>query len=724
MQKKKNKLLINIAIISLLLLFIASSITIFNNFKQINNDYNPELARAMEYQKVKEGEDRVSNTDYVKFDAFFLQDLDNDGYADKIRGTCKEITQTDTLYMNLNVLTNGKLENGQITIQGQNINLKTAIVEDDVISGNYISENTKQINLKTINKGTQKLIYATVKAQDLGLDTNKYSSKTNQIILTGEHVADNGQRTTIRKAVNFTVDWYASVSCSIYDYSGAQNIDDVIDKQGGNVNLSFYIQTKEDKNLAILNSSYLTGKIPPLNGYMPTKVEITGTDITYTYNQTTGEFVAKRISEINASKIVTKYVPRTNMYRFKVVYPIQAYEELGEDTISTQIPIQAYYEGYNNPNPEFENPIKSNIATKTLNFLWRKPEGEMARFDVTVGKYRSYDNQYVVSKREPLKIYNNIEEQTYNDTYEVKWIAYTGSKYEIYSLQMKEQTGENDEDRFQDTEDTFYDMSEFSKNIGIYFSGADNTLGEGGEIRVYNAEDGHLINTFTKDNWNTYSSSNPYKYETPVKHIRIETSKVNKNSNFTVYNIKEINDSELCQRFTKPNFDKLQNIYSYLTGNIKRTEGAEYETIDTDIGIALYEAPISVATIEIDRDTFGTQKEEENIDIKITTLSSYYNMEGWKNGKFLVKLPSDVLELKVNKITPSTSNIKILAHEVLDIDGQKFIQLETENENPTNYNITINCNITANPKMITKTEIIELYASNENCENYKDRNTR
>ncbi len=722
-------------VVAIILLVVLLFTTLFRNSQQINNIYNPELARAMEYQKVNEGDDKVDEAGYVKFDAFFLRDLDNDGYADKIRGTCREITATDTLYINLNVLTNGTLEEGKIEIQGQNINFKTAIVDDNVIEGNYISENTTSINLKNVEKGTQKLIYGTIKAPSLGTDTKKYSSDENKIILTGTHKKDDGTTTTIRKEVTFTVDWYASVSCSIYDYTGyhtgAQDIEQVIDEENRSVNLSFYIETREEKELAILQSSYLTGKIPPLNGHMPDKVEITGTDITFDYEDETGEFTAKREAvRDEGSKIVTKTVSRYNTYRFNVVYPIEAYEEMESKTISIQVPLEAYYEGYNNEHDEFEHPVKSNVVTRTLSFLWRKLEGEEARFDVTVGKYRTYyeDNsyryEYVVSKKKPLNIYNGISETEIEDYYTVRWDAYTGSAEEIYGIKMQEPTEDvegEDEDRFLDSENNFYDMSSLSKNVGIYFSGADTILGENGKIEVYDAEEGKLINTFTSANWNMYDSENPYRYETPITHIRIQTSKANKNSSLTVYNIKEIDDTALIEKFQeKPQFDKLQSIYSYLDGYIKtKEEGEEYKNINTDTGEAIYEAPISVASIEVARDTYGTQREEKDINITIKTISSYYNMEGWTNGRFLVELPEGVLDVKINSVTPS-EGINILAYEINEIEGQKFIQIETENQTPANYDIVINCDITADPRMTTQPQDLQLYAINENCENYKN----
>ena len=86
---------------------------------------SPEIARSMEYEQVQDGDEDLEETNNVKFDAFFLRDLNGDGYAESIRGTCNEIGEESTLYMELNVLTEGYLKDGKITINSDNFYLQT-----------------------------------------------------------------------------------------------------------------------------------------------------------------------------------------------------------------------------------------------------------------------------------------------------------------------------------------------------------------------------------------------------------------------------------------------------------------------------------------------------------------------------------------------------------------------------------------------------------------------
>lgn len=719
-RSKQNKTITVTAIVVALLTVAITTISVLldtqNN--KIGEIQDPEIARSMEYEQVQDGDERVPQTDYVQFDAFFLRDLDGDGYAEQVRGTCREIGKTDTLYMDINVLTNGRLENGKVTINGSNMNLKTALVEDIVLKQNYISDNTTVIEFKPINNGTEKLFAGTVIASSFGSDTSKYS-QVNSITLTGTHVADDGSRTEISKTVYFNVDWHGNVNAQIYNYSGTQYIDNIVDESKENINLNFSVTTRETVEDLILKSAVLEGTIPELNGYKPTSVTITSSDVVLDYDAETGHFTASRNAEINEEGIVTKTISNYNTFNFHVTYPYSAYESLEEEMINLKVPFEAYYEGYNNPNDEFENPIKSNIDERTITFIWEKyverPIISHASFEVEIGTYRSYDRKYVMSKEEPLKLYNGTAEET-EDLYTVRWYAYTGNQQEFDSLQMKENSNPYT-DRFYDGS-TYYNMSDYTKNIGIYFSNASNILGEDGYIKVINDETGEEIHTFTSEDWGSYSSSSPYMYETPIKHIRIETSKPSQSSSLYVYNIKEIDDQVLTTTISREDFDKIDRVYTYLTGNAILAEASDYTHIEDDSAYAIYEEPISIATIYIDRDIIGTQNIEKDINIEITTKSNYYNMKGWVNGRFLVELPAEILDIQINSVESSNSAVDILAYEILNIDGKKFIKIETENETEATYTITVNTDITADPRSVTTDTQFKLYGYNEKVDNY------
>ena len=88
------------------------------------------------------------------------------------------------------------------------------------------------------------------------------------------------------------------------------------------------------------------------------------------------------------------------------------------------------------------------------------------------------------------------------------------------------------------------------------------------------------------------------------------------------------------------------------------------------------------------------------------------------NGRFLVELPAEILDIQINNISSSDSAVKILAYEILDIDGKKFIKIETENETEATYTITVNTDITADPRSVTTDTQFKLYGYNEKVDNY------
>ena len=688
---------------------------------------NPELGRAMNYEEFTDKDEEVEGTENVKFSAFFLRDINQDGYAEKLKGTCKEIGKEDTLYMEINVETAGMLKNAKIEIQGNNFYLQTALPKDNELKDNYIGNNIKTIEFNDLTNGTQKLLtgivrsgdysYTSSKAAAIGNNINNLSRQDNKVILTGTYVNEENQEIEIRKEVNLETDWYGETRASISTTSQNKNIENVIDEEKGVVNLDFTVYTSETANELIVSKNYVEGEIPELNGYAPTSVEYTGSNAVFNYDKEKRIFTLERTAEVDEQGNVTTNLSRSNSYGIKVVYPIEAYQTLGTETIQLKIPVKTYYEGYNNPNEEFTNPYKSNTASSTIVVNYEKAKGTVSRFDVTVGK-RVYDptTRYIISKEKPLNIYNGISDTEKDDIYTVLWQAYVGTGENLPGLVMKETVTGNAQvtDQFIKTNAEEESTDDVVSNVGVYFTGADNILGEDGWIKVYNEETGDLLVTFTKDDWNKYSSSNPYKYELPVKHVRIETSGiVNDESYLYVYNIKEIDDNKITEKYERAQFDELQYIKSTLVGYVGETY------VNTDTHQANYEAPISVANIRISKNTISTQATEKNEIITIESEgNTNYNAVKWKNGIFLVKLPEEIIDAQINNVEINNSSVNIESYELIEQDNCRYIKIVTKNDSPATYEITIEVDLSPDPRKATSTRNIELYASNENGENY------
>ena len=211
-----------------------------------------EKLRAMTYSRVTDS-NYSTGVDQVKFAAFFLRDLDEDGYAEQYAGTCKQVNEKDTLYVEFKVLTSGYLENGQITISNSNFKWNTAIVSDTIVDGDYIG-NTSTIRLKsTVNNGSQKLLMGTI-SNNIGNNINNYSKQVD-ITLTGTYVSETGDRTEINTTKKVTVDWYGEVEASIPTTQTTKYMSDLsIDENY--VSITAPISTKEVKGELLLSNNY------------------------------------------------------------------------------------------------------------------------------------------------------------------------------------------------------------------------------------------------------------------------------------------------------------------------------------------------------------------------------------------------------------------------------------------------------------------------------------
>ena len=741
-SKSQKRIILSGLSIAIVTLIVAIALFSVQENKINKTTTNPELARAMEYGELTE-KDEETQSEYVRFSTYFARDLNGDGYAEKVKGTCKEVEGEDTLYMSLNVLGNGYLENGKIEIQSNNMYFKTALVNDETIDGNYISENTKSIDLKDVYAGTQKLIFGQVRTGDyrylstkkdaIGKDTKKYS-EINKVILTGTHVKDDGTRTEIKKEIEIPVDWYSTTKTEIPYTYGANSeknkyqnysTESIVDEEKQEVKLEFKIVTQESNNKLLLAKSTIQGTIPELNGYKATKIEITGENVEYTYNEETGEYLAYRNAQVGEDGVVIKEAytsswnaARYSEFKLKVTYPLEAYEKINE-TIILNVPVKATFEGYNNNNDEFDNPYVSNVAEDIISLTYERGGGDVITVDVNVGTKLAYPyDTYVVSKENAVKYYNNDETKD-NNTYEVRWYVSRGNSGTIEHVKLKEQDN-NYTDKFLTTENQYEDMLKYSKNIGIYFITPGAMFGEKGWIKLYNDETDELIHEFTSKDWEKYSKENPYYYEEPVNHIRIETSEADRTSSFTAISIKELNNEQLTTDKTREEFDKLSKINSYLTGYAKFDYEDDYTKVKDDVGIANYDEPLSIARINnITPSTYSTQG-TTNVKIQIGTVNLGYNVKLWKNGIFVLKLPKEILMAEINEISINNSNVGVLGYDVYEENEQCFIKILTENIEPEDFIITIDCNITPNPRTLSAVRSVELYAYNEECNNYKD----
>ena len=677
-----------------------------------------------QFKEVTE-EDYETQSDNVKFMAYFLSG------EKKVDGTSNRIGYSDKMYFDLK-MSQGRLENAKIEIGSQNFYLETNLMSDSVISENYVSKNTKEIVLNNLSGNVDKTFEAQVKSGDyefttsiseaIGLDISNYS-KENVITFTADYYEDGSNNPIhISKEIPLTVEWYGEINCEIPEtvYGNENliqkyNLTDYLDAENEEMTLEFSIATQETNNEVLIKKSYVEGTIPLVNDIAPTNVTIEGENIVYTYDEETRKFTASREAIINENEITEQAYSGTyaqheinyryNEYKVKVTYPIEAYLNDDDQYINIDIPVTAHYEGFNG---EKSNDVSNNINVSYLNI-----DNSKTGFNVSVGRKVLYPvERNVVSKHNVLLGYRYTNSNSgadisdLNQTYYTTWNIVTNQEQVATNIVL---TDNSVEDKFITSDGTEILNNGYISNKGIAFSNPVSALGRDGWISVYNDESGELIHKFTIDDWSNYDMLNPYEYDEDVKYIRIETSDVSENSYGIIYNIKEINTDKIIEDFSKEEAEDIKFIQTSFNGKMN-ISGEDRSLVTTTR--ANFEERISVVNFSVSDTDISTQK-SNNVQIEITPNMSQYNTNTWKNEQYLIKFPSDIMNVTINDIrTDHVNSANVYDYYKYTEGDNIFIKVEMRGNGTSSYSLLLDCTIDTYPNANSKKENIELYAYN------------
>ncbi|MBS5863856.1 MAG: MucBP domain-containing protein [Clostridium sp.] len=712
--KFNKKILFIIALLVLVITTIVAGIGNIVSKKGISSN-----DARMQFGEITE-DDYKTESDNVKFMVYFLHD------NKKVNGTANRIGYSDTMYFDLKI-TEGTLENAKIQIASHNYYLETNLMSDSVISQNYVSKNTKEIDLNNLSGNIDKTFEASVKSGDyefttsiadaIGKDISNYNKETT-ITFTADYTDTAGQKTQISKEVPLTICWYGEVNCDIPEkVYGSDNLiqkyrlSDSLDVENNEMTIEFNVATQETENEVILNKSYIEGTIPLINDIAPTNVIIEGENIEYTYDQDSRKFTASRTANIDGN-IVTEQAYsgiyaqseinyRYNEYRVKATYPIDAYQLDEDEYINIDIPVTAHYEGVNGE--------KSNDITKTINVTYSNLTNEETGFDVSVGRNVLYpEERQVVSKHNVLLGYgyNNSNTNLWQ-TYYTKWNIVTNQEETANNVVL---TDNAVEDKFIKSDGTEIENNGYITNKGIAFTNPVSALGLDGWIKVYDDETDELLHTFTADDWSAYDMLNPYEYGKDVKYIRIETSEVSENSFVIIYNIKQINTGKMVDAFSKNEVEDMKYVQTSFNGQI--LVDGKVKSLETDAR-ANFEEEISVVNFDISEGDIDTQK-SNNIQLEISPNMTQYNTCTWSDEQYLIKFPSDIINVTINDVTINNADgVSISDYYKYTEDGSIFIKIEMSGNANANYQLLLDCAVETNPKIKSKKADIELYTYNK-----------
>ena len=597
---KSNKILNKTAVIILSVLalvgigFSASKVVKnFSNTKDIN-------AKTGDYTAVQWGEDRVTGTNFVTFDAYFLKN------SQKYRGEYLPYTKkgevdynvaSKDLWVELRVLGNGSLRNAKLLFTQDNVDEKFALLESDTIANDTVGTNKGQVNLKEIRNGTTVLFRVNVNA-----NLNKFKSDENKVKLVGEHVANDGTVTPIEKEVKFTVE--SSVDNAVvnnyhninyyrdnYRYTEVTlptKDDQIVIEHPFMVNFGTYrSRTYDDRTYfskLTLNEGIIESNLEPLNGIYPSKVEIDAygfqdTDYVIEYDSNTGKM---KIRFNNVSKIGSNDFD----LKIKTYYPKSAMNYDNEHVF--RIKTKAY--SIVNNNPDFQNPIISDSveAQSSVYYKHTPPVIPVPRTN------RFYSSIYPPKKDLPINMYEGDNPDNTLEDWSVAWgfrIDNNGGNQDVTV------SSTDGNDYLISSDSNNLDIGNFVNTKAIRFSYFDNNkLKDNSQIELYNKETGALIHTFNKEEIVKYEKEE-YKIDSNVKKLKFVFKNIDLYYDsqydvaFSITSLKSVDDKMIKDSKTREAFNKLyaiQSNYKISTNNIDTTVFGSAPYIESNRSLVTY----------------------------------------------------------------------------------------------------------------------------------------
>ena len=566
MKTKKLFNKIVIAILGMMLLIGAG--TVINKVVK-NNPNTKAIGSAIgEYTAVQNGDDAITNTNFVTFDAYFL----NNGQ--KVRGAYLPFTKkepygynvaTTDLWMEIKVLSNGSLRNGKLLFTRDNVEETFALIEDDFVKSDVIGDNALSVSLKDIQTGTTKLLKIKITP-----NVNKFFSNDNKVKLVGDHVDNDGRITRIEKEVNFAIDTSVDNAVAMNKIYSDQYISrdyyNLFFKDNGDIFFSYYNQinfgsyqnSEENVSNLSLKEGVIEGEVTAIDGVYPSEIllnkvysTIDSGDFIIEYNQNNGKFKIRFINPRNFG----------NMFNIRIdtVYKKDAINF----NVNHVFLIKTIAYAVVNNNEKLNNPLISNkaelldsirytfiprnndffaIGAPTKDIPIAKYEGD--EFEKDLGTWAIYLHPFVdnLNGNKEVILYqdvNNYDKLTSNFT----------------NLQNA------------------VDIDNYVTNTGVLIDYR-GIVADNARIELYDNDTGSLIHIFNKSeiekSWNKV-----YKFDSNVKHLKYVIKNIdlhNESTRLSIRSLKTINNKELIKNVNRSEFDKLNYISSGYTMEIDKAK--------------------------------------------------------------------------------------------------------------------------------------------------------
>lgn len=640
-------------------------------------------------------QDSKTNNKNVEFNAYF-----NDGSHNQMFEVNSEEAK---IYLKINVIDAGYLENGVIEFQNSNFKLKEGIKNDNIQS---IDINNNKIMLNKVNNGSDITIELPIEIQKNENVSTDYFSKETLTKFTGTYVNGEGKEYSIEKEVTNKLLWNANVESELK----AENTKFVPYEENGNIGV--LVQTKINSNiknsLLPIKTTNLEILAPVINDVKPTYATViaTKTEATngktdgiefnnnnYTYNQEEGKLT------INTSNL--------------------------QDAISWKNGVDEYivtflFEGEEIYNYAVANGIDSTIdITSNLTVYSGQETNVTNNVNIPVKYTEKYNNitDFSISASKDLSkgyIYTNYSSKDKIETeYTNKYIATIASTKLVNSIQFSQSYDkfltEEEEEGITTIGSNNY---AYNKRIEISQSIFNKILGEDGLVTIKDNKD-NVLGTINKESTLENGMYILDLSEQNNNKLVIETTTPVSEGQLKLNIVKAVKGEIDYSKEQMKNFNKIE---MELIGKVNET--SDKYTAQTEL-----KEPETKVDLEISKKDLTTVLKNENVEIRaVLDTSSEYNAL-FESPTLKIILPSSIQEVTLKSTNILLDNgLKVDKTSVTEENGHKVINVSlkgTQTEYAINAEykgaiIVINTDLTLNNLAPSATENIEMQYENGN----------
>ena len=521
-----------------------------------------------------------TSSENVQFDAYFKAD------ETKVHSKQAEIGDDLKLYVNINVLNNGTLNNGKIKINDSNFRLKDSTTNNAYIKN--INRENNEIELNAIISNNEE-IEIPIEFNNITEVTEEYYVKESTLSLEGGYTQGKKEK-QIQGNIVTQIEWTDDSDVTL-----TQGIDKVIDLNSNGLLVEQSINTEVINGVLPRATEEVEVIIPKIANELPqtVKVLLNGTKIEngIDYDFKTGIIKIKGENYWN-----------NNINRYKLIYVYSSIAKSNMKSIDLDTNINTKLFTKNNIQ-------KDNKQTVQLNYA-----GNIVSIEKSITKelYKGY--LYTASDaNETCYQENNVIEIS-------KAELINNINLNTTSSYFSDGTNNTDAQNL-----TYYKKMIINKDSFI------RIFGNNGYIYIKD-ENGNAINTIDNSTEADNNGNINIDYDGTRRNLSIETSRPIVEGEFTIKNIKYIKGNT---GYTK---EQLKQFITLTTSETVTTNVGEEEKTAT---INLLDTKME-GRLEISNTNLSTLESNKNIQFLIVLKSNSEQHDLWKNPVVELTLPKEI----------------------------------------------------------------------------------